>query len=500
LPRIFLSGVFLVLGWVSGGAAELAAPTASGCFAIRVVDDQTGRGVPLVELKTSHFATWITDSAGWVAFNEPGLMGRPVFFEVKSHGYHMNKDGFGYAGARLTPRAGAEATIKIKRDMVAERLYRITGEGIYRDSVLLGRPTPLREPVANAGITGQDSALAALYKGKYYWFFGDTSLAKYPLGVFRSTGATSEPLGQGGLAPEAGLNLRYFTDAEGVARAVCPLEKNEGVIWLDGLVVVPDGPRPELMAAHYTRLKKLGEPVEHGLVSWQDNQEIFTRVRTIEMSDKWRHPSGHPLRHQDASGDYLYFGVNFPTVRVRADWQSVQDPAAYEGLVRATDPAAGMVWQRGQAPLTPAEERRMIKDGRLDARQAWYQPVDAQTGKPVEIHFGSVRWNAFRKCWVLVANQQGGTSYLGEVWYAEAPALTGPWRKAVKILTHEKYSFYSPLHMEFFDQEGGRFLYFQGTYSHTFAGSGSTPTPRYDYNQMMYRLDLQDARLRALTP
>src|SRR5262249_10991329 len=35
---------------------------------------------------------------------------------------------------------------------------------------------------------------------------------------------------------------------------------------------------------------------------------------------------------------------------------------------------------------------------------------------------------------------------------------------------------------------------FEGTYSHTFSGN-QNPTPRYDYNQLMYRLDLADPRL-----
>ena len=37
-------------------------------FAIQVVDEQTGRGVPLVELETVHHLRFVTDSAGRVAF------------------------------------------------------------------------------------------------------------------------------------------------------------------------------------------------------------------------------------------------------------------------------------------------------------------------------------------------------------------------------------------------------------------------------------------------
>src|SRR5262249_10300175 len=56
---------------------------------------------------------------------------------------------------------------------------------------------------------------------------------------------------------------------------------------------------------------------------------------------------------------------------------------------------------------------------------------------------------------------------------------------------------YNPKQHPYFDQEGGRFIYFEGTYSHTFSGN-EHPTPRYDYNQIMYRLDLADERLRPV--
>jgi hypothetical protein len=37
-------------------------------------------------------------------------------------------------------------------------------------------------------------------------------------------------------------------------------------------------------------------------------------------------------------------------------------------------------------------------------------------------------------------------------------------------------------------------IYFEGTYTQTFSGNPEA-TPRYDYNQIMYRLDLDDPRL-----
>ena len=54
---------------------------AAAPFEIQVVDRATGRGVPLIELRTVHGIRCVTDSAGRVAFDEP----EPVisdFFET----------------------------------------------------------------------------------------------------------------------------------------------------------------------------------------------------------------------------------------------------------------------------------------------------------------------------------------------------------------------------------------------------------------------------------
>ena len=109
---------------------QLAAPSPGDYFKIQVVDAQTGRGVPLVELKTTHNVCYYTDSNGLVAFHEPGLMDQRVFFTVKSHGYEFPKDGFGMSGTALEVKPGGSAVLKIKRLNIAERLYRLTGGGI----------------------------------------------------------------------------------------------------------------------------------------------------------------------------------------------------------------------------------------------------------------------------------------------------------------------------------------------------------------------------------
>jgi hypothetical protein len=121
--------------------------------------------------------------------------------------------------------------------------------------------------------------------------------------------------------------------------------------------------------------------------------------------------------------------------------------------------------------------------------------TDASSSKPVKHHHGSVAWNPYRKRWVSIFTQERGeSSYLGEIYYGEADAPEGPWRKAVKVVTHDRYSFYNPKQHPYFSAEQGRYLYFEGTYTTTFSRRGDA-TPLYDYNQIMYRLDLNDRRL-----
>ena len=121
---------------------------------------------------------------------------------------------------------------------------------------------------------------------------------------------------------------------------------------------------------------------------------------------------------------------------------------------------------------------------------------DVESGREITPHNGTVYFNAYRQRWIGIFGQlYGESSAVGEIWYAEADTPVGPWAYARKIMTHNKYSFYNPKHHPLFDQDGGRTIYFEGTYTWTFSGSEERATPRYDYNQIMYRLNLGDPRL-----
>lgn len=491
--------------------APARAADSSGYFGIRVVDEETGRGVPLVELESVNHLQWVTDSGGWVAIREPGLMGQTVFFFVRSHGYEFAKDGFGYAGVRLPLKAGEKATLKIKRVNVAERLYRVTGEGIYRDSVLLGEECPLAEPLGSGKVAGQDSAFAELYQGRIVWFWGDTSRMSYPLGHFWMAAAVSDLPGGGGLDPSRGINLRYYVNQDGFSRPVARLGVEKGVIWADAFLTLADPTGRERLVCHYAHMESLAKMLGHGLAVFNDETAEFERLKDLDLKDRHLFPGqAHPIRFREADVEYIYGGQVFPNVRVPADWNKYLDPDSYESFTcldaQSSDPttflrdAAGQVryeWQRGAEPVDGAVEKRLIQQRKLSTGEARFLPVDVDSGDRVLMHRGTVRWNAFRQRWVLIAGQVGGSSHLGEIWYAEAKQPTGPWRRAKKIVSHDRYSFYNPVHHSFFDQEGGRVIYFEGTYTQTFSGN-PVATPRYDYNQIMYRLDLADPRLAAV--
>ncbi|HTI70462.1 MAG TPA: hypothetical protein VMF06_10880 [Candidatus Limnocylindria bacterium] len=475
-------------------------------FGIHVVDESTGRGVPLVELETVNHLRFITDNAGWVAIQEPGWAGQTVHFLVKSHGYTFPKDGFGFAGFAVMPKPGQRHTVKIKRLNLAERLYRITGEGLYRDSALLGEPTPTAQPFINAQVVGQDSAQVVRHGDRLYWFFGDTSRLGYPLGQFHTSGAWTTLPGADGFDPRLGVDLHYWTNKEGFSRGMCPLDGRDDpyLVWIDGLVSVPDANQKERLVTHYLKMKTLGKRLSHGLAVWNEKSEIFESVLKLADDETWRFVVGHPCRATLDGTEYVLSGDNFFTTRVPARYGEVINPARYEAYTclkpgkepKTFEPdfdnaiALRFAWKHEAPPLTDTEEKRWIKAGLIKELTGHVEPLDMETGKPVKLHYGNTRWSEYRKRWITLAVQSNGTSALGEVWYCESKSPTGPWTKARKVVTHEHYSFYNPfLHDASFDQDGGRIVYFEGTYSNTFSGNAHE-TSRYDYNQIMYRLDL----------
>ena len=485
---------------------SVPAPHAGKYFEIAVVDQQTGRGVPMVELSTVNGIRQWTDSNGLVAFYEPGLMGRRVFFYVSSHGYEFPKNGFGFVGTAVNVTEGGNVTLKIKRINIAQRLYRVTGAGIYRDSVLLGRSVPIARPVLNGLVLGSDSVLNVVLGGRIHWLWGDTNRPGYPLGNFHVPGATSLLPKDGGLDPEVGVDLEYFLAENGFAKETARMP-GEGPTWLSGFVALEDGSGRERAFATYVKVRKPMVVYEHGLVEFDPRKQVFEKVVEFDEGTP-AYLEGHPLEEVVDGVEYVYFANPFPVVRVRADPELLKTPAAYESysclkrgsrlekveLDRDGDGRLRYGWKADTPAMGLHEQMKLVKDGRLQAEETRPHLTDVDSAKPIVAHRGSVYWNQFRNRYVMISTETFGTSMLGEVWYAEADTIEGPWAYARKIATHEKYSFYNPKQHPMFDKDNGRVIFFEGTYTAMFSGN-SDETPRYNYNQIMYKLDLSDPRL-----
>ncbi|MCA9080242.1 MAG: hypothetical protein KDA58_06760 [Planctomycetaceae bacterium] len=504
--RLTPGTLVLLIALVVASAASGAGPTPY--FEIQIVDAATGRGIPLVELITVDDVRYITDNAGRIAYHEPGQANETIFFRIEAQGYAVPVDGFNIAGVRLPVRAGESETVQLKRINRAERLYRSTGRGGYRDSILLGHEAPVVAPLGSAQVAGQDSVQRIEFRNRMYWFWGDTNRLSYPLGLFRTAGATS-PLPDAAKLPiEQGLNLDYFTGDDGFARAMIHVPNQEGVVWIDGVCVAPDNAGAAQMLCRYSRRRGLDEALEQGHAIYDPTHERFEVAQTLPLEESWRMLRDHPFTIDVDGKRWLQWGNPFPVTRVPANVESILNPDRYESwscLPLGDDPkhadprrtATGELdWQwQLSAPVTQALEARWLRAGKIRADEVRFLPLDVEhPDQRIEMHSGTVYWNPWRQRYVMVAVQDGfGTrdlpSSLGEVWYSEAVSPQGPYQRAVKIVTHDKQTFYNPCHHPCFDAEGGRVLFFEGTYCNTFTKSPATQ--RYNYNQIMYRLDLE---------
>lgn len=449
----------LLISWIGAVGLQGAAPCR-----IQVIEKGSGWPVPLVELRTTHGLSFFTDNAGIVAIDAPDLLGREVFFHVSSDGYEVPKDGFGFRGVRLEPTAGGKLKIEVQRTMVARRVGRITGAGLFAESQRTGQDLDWKE----SGVFGCDSVQTVLHENQRYWVWGDTTLPKYPLGLFDSLGAISTALPFDRLEPPLRPALDFFRDTKGQLRGVTPFP-GEGPTWATAMVSLPDDKGRHHLVCSYMKIRGDMDAYEWGLGVWNESKKQFERAKVL-----WSHsrehptppmlPQGHAVPWTDKNGkQWVLFCHPFPTLKCPATFEAWQDPSKWEAL-------------QPQTELQSADKQEIVR------------PHNG-------VHCGGMAWNAWRGKWITVFQQAGGKpSFLGELWYAESDQPTGPWGPAVKVLTHQHYTFYNPCLHPDFSSSNAPTLFFEGTYTRSFS-SAPAPTPRYDYNQILYRLDLDDPRL-----
>ena len=319
---------------------------------------------------------FVTDSAGVAAIDAPELLNGKIFLSVKCHGYELPADGFGFRGVRIDANPGGSATVSLTRKNLAERLYRVTGGGIYADSLQFGDSPPITKPLLNAGVLGQDSVQSAIYRGQRYCFYGDTNLPGYPLGVFDTTGAISQLPGSGGLNPDVGLNLAYFQNQQGLARAVADMP-GEGPTWISGPIVLQAGDQ-ERMYATYTKIKPPLTAYHRGLCRWNDETESFEHLADYP-AQRPENIEGHALLLGDEARPMLALCRPFPLTRFPATVEALADLDQWESLTCLTAgnrPEDGTIsrnrrgeisykWQRDSTAVDSAMQNRLVKAGKL---------------------------------------------------------------------------------------------------------------------------------------
>lgn len=472
--------------------SQVRAADAGSIFGIHVVEEATGRGVPMVTLETTTQARYTTDSAGWVAFDEPGLLNKRVFFKVTSAGYAFPGNSLGLPGAMLETKAGTTAEIKILRTDIAERMYRVTGQGIYRDATRLGVEVPLPRPNLNGDMIGHGAVQTAVYRGKIFWTWHDAVGLADPSVLPRVAGATSDLPTQGGLDPSLGIHFDYIgSSANGPAGQLFATTE-PGIIRLDGLLTAKDGEGKEHLLAHYVRDGAEGKRLEHGIAEYNGIDHVFEPVTQLGEEFSWQCPRGHAVRIKVDSGEFFCFGDPFLVTRVPVNYEDVLNPSKYEALAWSKEENAA-VWQSQSEPLTQGDEAALVADNKLRQDKARQALIDARDGKPLVMNSGSVQWNSHRKRWLMIASGiAAGTDSPASIWFAEAEQPDGPWGGALMIAKDAAHSLAHPFHHEVFDQESGRVIYFEALLTAPQSGGA---IPRYENNQLLYRLDLADPRL-----
>jgi hypothetical protein len=480
-------------------------------FVLKFVDEATGRPVPLVEAFTVHGVTHVSDNDGVTAWTEPELQGEEVHFLIRSHGYEAKADGFGFRGVRTRVVAGETVVSKLQRLQIAQRLYRITGAGRLAESQAAGLVSN-NDPraITRAKVVGQDSVQMTRYKGELHWLWGDTSRLSYPLGNFHVPSARTSLPGMNSWNPDQDIPLRYFEDSKtGLAAETCRMS-GDGPTWAGALAAVRDDENRELLVCWYAKIKPPLETYRRGVAVWNDTSNRFENLKEFGPEPVGPPDGAHELIRNEDGVDWLYFSDPFPFCRVRAKLADYSDPAAYErwtcetaestpALPKVEHDDAGQPvfrWRRSGIPFDQKRQKELVSKGLLRDSDC---PIRFRTSdsKEMQVSRGSIARNHFRKKWIMIFGQMfAKESMVGEIWYAEADELTGPWEHAVKVVTHDKYSFYNPVHHPELDSLDGRMIRFEGTYTTIFSGV-ERPTPRYDYNQILYELDLSDPRLRS---
>lgn len=452
----------------------------------------------MATLETTNHVRFVTDSAGWAAFDETALVGRHVFLSVSSPGYVLPAGPTGLPGVVVDARAGGTTELRLMRMSIAERMYRSTGQGIYRETTRLGHEVPLPRPNLNGAMMTHCGVQAVVFEGRIFWTWHEVTGLADPQPLPRAVGAFSDLPAKGGLDPMLGIHFDYLgAPTNGPAGALFN-SGGPGLVHLDGLLVVKDAQGAGHLMAHYKIEGSSGRPAQHGLAEFDRASRLFEPVTELGEDFIWQSPLGHAIPVKDDESSFFYFANPFPATRVAASYEALTNPSEYQALAR--DPKTGELrWQTTKPPVTQTNEQSMIAAKQIKKEEAQMQMQDFSGGGTVIVSSADVAWNAYRKRWVMVASGSAGRGAAEHaLWYAESDKPEGPWKLALKVADEAGTSLDNPCLHPFFDQDGGRWIYFETTVSGS-AGPMAMRVPRYEQNQMMFRLDLSEERLAPVT-
>ncbi len=493
LKTLVISALFLLTFSTVYGQVATAA------FVLRFVDADTGRPVPLVEIETFNAMRFVSDNLGCIAIQEPDLIGTRLRFVIRGNGYcYPHLDFLGERAVSSVIEPGRQLLISLKRTAAAERLYRITGAGRYRDSSLAG--TTGVDNCLPGRVIGLDSAIPVWWRNQLFCFWGDT-LTTDRLNLSASGGIVELADGSDPTLP---VQVNYFSDNEGYALPMIDTG-SPGFVWVETVLPLQYGRHGEILAARYVKHKTLEEAVETGFAVFQPAARKFSVIRRIKSGR--HHKSAHAVAVTHAGRPR--FAVQ-PWEITEPDLKNFMNPASYINYTcleqvsgageiqlggqsyRVRRNRAGrpvFSWVQGGLPCSPVVQKTLLQAGLLQNDENWLQLTEIGSGRKNSDFSGSISWNSFREQWIMIT--QGHT---GEIWYAQADTFTGPWLYAKRVVEHDSYNFYNPVHHPWYDRDGGKTIFFEGTYT-SFFTRDNYKSPRADYNQVMYRLQLDQPSL-----
>ena len=485
-----------------------AAASSLPSFVFQFVDIETGRGIPLVELELENGLKLVSDNDGHVTIVSPDLFGQKVRFRIEGHGYTtQTRDFWGHESVTCHIEPGQNRRIELKNLFPAHRLYRVTGAGRFNHTLIAGKK-PTFPPGAGifAQVIGQDSIIAVPWLDRLWFFYGDTlGLNGYN---FSASCATIPMPDSGVYDPEVGIPLEYLCEQNGFARRMIETGK-KGFTWIEYVLPVQHRQRP-LLLAKYVQHATLERVEEAGFAILAPNSESFKVVKRWPgtIGHKCTHP--HPAKLSGRPG-YLLFPWEFcaePLEEILAEDRhmvhtclipasSAEKPGSFvefqgQKLQVERDKKGQVVydWKKGGVAVVGDLRRQLVARKLLQPSETSFAPILLDNGQHISAFNGAIAYNHHKKCWISIC--QGYNP--GEIIYSESDRPTGPWAFARKIAAFSGYNLYNPIIHPWFAKNNDRTIFFEGTYTNFFSSSPDK-TPEADYNQVMFKLDLNRPEL-----